>query len=64
MQKSESARGRGIVLQPGEGRSFWQPVPANGFAEPRLVPEETRFEGVSLGFQTIAPGSYVRRAQP
>lgn len=60
MQKSEAARGRGIVMQPGEGRSFWQPVPANGFASPKLVPEETEFQDVSLGFQNIAPGSYVR----
>lgn len=60
MKKSEAIRGRKVVLQPGEGKSFWQPVPANGFAEPRLVPGETKFEGVSLGFQTIAPGSYVR----
>ena len=60
MQKSETARGRGIVLQPGEGPTFWQPVPANGYAEPRLVPGETKFAGASLGFQSIAPNSYVR----
>ena len=60
MSRSESARGRCIVVQPDEGKSFWQPVPANGHADPKLVPGETGFDGLSMGFQTIAPGCRVR----
>jgi quercetin dioxygenase-like cupin family protein len=56
----ETARGRAVVMQPGEGPSYWQPVPANGHADPKLVPGDTGFEGLSMGFQTVAPGSRVR----
>jgi quercetin dioxygenase-like cupin family protein len=47
-------------MQPDEGPSWWQPVPANGHADPKLTPDITRFEGLSMGYQTIAPGSRVR----
>ena len=60
MNPMESARGRAVVVQPGEGRSWWQPAPANGHAEPKLVPADTGFGTLSMGFQTIAPGSRIR----
>ncbi len=61
MQASESdARGRAVVMQPNEGPSFWQPVPASGHADPKLVPSDTRFDGLSMGFQTIAAGGRIR----
>ena len=53
-------RGRSVIVQPGEGPSFWQPTPANGHADPVLTPANTGFEGMSLGYQTIAPGGHVR----
>src|SRR5262249_19766982 len=53
-------RGHAVVVQPGEGPSYWQPVPANGHADPALHPVNTRFDGLSLGFQTVAPGSRIR----
>ncbi len=53
-------RGRAVVVQPGEGPSYWQPVPANGHADPRLTPALTGFDTLSMGYQTIAPGSRVR----
>jgi quercetin dioxygenase-like cupin family protein len=59
MQQSES-RGHAVVMQPGDGPSYWQPVPANGHADPALFPANTRFNGLSMGFQTIAPKSRVR----
>src|SRR6266536_1585429 len=31
-----------------------------GHADPKLYPENTRFDGLSMGFQTIAPGGRVR----
>jgi quercetin dioxygenase-like cupin family protein len=47
-------------MQPDEGPSFWQPVPANGHADPRLYPANTGFAGLAMGYQTIAPASRVR----
>ena len=49
------------VVQPGDGPSHWQPVPANGFIDilmaPDMVAMETKF---GFGRQTVAPGSHVR----
>jgi quercetin dioxygenase-like cupin family protein len=56
----ESARGRAVVMQPGDGPSYWQPVPANGHADPKLFPSNTGFDGLSMGFQTVAPRSRIR----
>ena len=47
-------------MQPEDGPSYWQPMPANGHADPKLFPANTGFDGLSMGFQTIAPGSRVR----
>jgi quercetin dioxygenase-like cupin family protein len=47
-------------MQPTEGPSFWQPVPANGHADPKLTPSNTGFGGASLGYQTVSPGGRVR----
>jgi len=60
MSVTESARRRAVVMQPGEGPSYWQPVPANGYSESKLVPADTNFPTLSMGFQTIAPGGRVR----
>lgn len=60
MKQVESIRGHAVVLQPGQGPSFWQPVPANGHADPKLCPANTRFDGLSMGFQTVAPGGRIR----
>jgi len=56
----DSVRGRAVVMQPGDGPSYWQPVPANGHADPKLFPGNTGFDGLSMGYQTIAPASRVR----
>ena len=60
MSDQSKARGHGVVMQPDDGPTFWQPVPANGHAEPKLYPGNTNFDHVSLGYQTIAPKSHVR----
>ena len=60
MKTPETARRHAVVMQPDDGPSYWQPVPANGHADPKLFPVNTRFEGLSMGYQTIAPGSRVR----
>lgn len=56
----QACRGRAVVVQPGAGQSYWQPVPANGHADPALTPQRTGHAGLSMGFQTIAAGSHVR----
>ncbi|MSO76132.1 MAG: cupin domain-containing protein [Alphaproteobacteria bacterium] len=53
-------RGHAVVTQPGEGPSYWQPLPANGHADPALFPANTGFDGLSLGFQTVAARSRIR----
>jgi quercetin dioxygenase-like cupin family protein len=60
MSSTEAARRHAIVIQPSEGDSFWQPVPANGHADPKLTPANTRYGDLSMGYQTIAPRSRVR----
>jgi quercetin dioxygenase-like cupin family protein len=53
-------RRHAVVVQPHEGSSYWQPVPANGHADPMLTPDKTKFPALSMGYQTIAPGGRVR----
>ncbi len=60
MSNQSNARGHGVVMQPDDGPTFWQPVPANGHAEPKLLPANTHFDELSMGYQTIAPRSRVR----
>jgi quercetin dioxygenase-like cupin family protein len=60
MSHLETVRGRGVVVQPDQGASYWQPVPANGHADPKLTPATTGFEALAMGYQTIAPGCRVR----
>ena len=60
MSASDTIKGHAVVVQPGEGASYWQPVPANGHADPTLTPANTKFDRLSMGYQTIAPGGRVR----
>jgi quercetin dioxygenase-like cupin family protein len=60
MSQPPSVRGRAVVVQPDEGPSYWQPVPANGHADPALFPGNTGFDGLSMGFQSVAPGGRIR----
>jgi len=61
MGDADRIRGHAVVMQPSQGPSYWQPVPARGHADPKLYPANTRFDGLSMGFQTIAPGCRVRQ---
>ena len=60
MSDQSKIRGHGVVMQPDDGPTFWQPVPANGHVEPKLYPSNTHFDGLSMGYQTVAPGGRVR----
>jgi len=53
--------GMAKVVQPEEARSFWQPVPANGFVECHLDPSNVASDTpFAMGRQTVAPGCHVR----
>ena len=53
-----------FVVQPGEGESYWQPKPANGYAEVHVSKRnDPSVAGFSSGMQVIAPGSYIREHQ-
>ncbi len=56
---SATVEAHGVVLAPEEGQSFWQPVPANGYAAVKLSPE-TWSGPFSMGVQVVAPHSYIR----
>jgi quercetin dioxygenase-like cupin family protein len=57
----EGDRGEILVVQPGEGESYWQPVPANGHITIKVAPRNVRMENkFGLGTQTVAPGSCIR----
>ncbi len=56
----QAARNQAVVVQPGEGPSYWQPVPANGYSEVMLSPQNTNCDVLATGFQTIAPGGHIR----
>jgi quercetin dioxygenase-like cupin family protein len=60
MSSTDSVRGRAVVVQPDEAPSYWQPLPANGHADPTLFPAATGFGALAMGYQTIAPGGRVR----
>ena len=50
-----------VVQQPGTARSFWQPVPANGFVRCLLDQASTGAETpFAFGIQTVDPGCHVR----
>src|ERR1700746_1505122 len=53
-------QGPGIVLQPEEGQSYWQPRWANGYSIVKLSPKQAGPENIAMGVQVIAPGGYVR----
>ena len=50
-----------VVVQPDDARSFWQPVPANGFVRCLLASHEIGAEtAFSMGTQQVDPGCFVR----
>jgi quercetin dioxygenase-like cupin family protein len=49
------------VVRPGEGESYWQPVPANGFVEIRVSHRrDPGIGGLASGVQVVAPGCHIR----
>ncbi|XBS70345.1 cupin domain-containing protein [Acerihabitans sp. KWT182] len=61
IEKGEGDLGDILVIGPGEGQNYWQPVPANGEISVIVDPTELKIQSpFSLGTQTIPPKSYVR----
>lgn len=52
--------GNALVLQPDEGPSYWQPMPARGYATVKVNPDNASSNYVSMGIQVISEGCYVR----
>lgn len=48
------------VVQPDEGSSFWQPVPANGHVEIKVEGGSDGMSNFDCGMQEVAPGAFVR----
>jgi hypothetical protein len=58
---TSEAESQVFVVQPDEGESFWQPVPANGHAEVSVSHRRHRsIKSFATGIQVIAPSSYIR----
>lgn len=52
--------GNAFILQPDEGKSYWQPAPARGYSTVKVNPENSTSNYVSMGIQVISEGCYVR----
>ncbi len=51
-------RGVACVVQPEEGKSFWQPVPANGYAEVQISRRNVASNDRLLAFMTPPPACH------
>lgn len=60
MDQGDTTASRAFVVGPDEGRSWWQPVPANGFAEARVGPFNVPGCQFASGVQHVAPGGRIR----
>jgi mannose-6-phosphate isomerase-like protein (cupin superfamily) len=59
--EERTGKGTRLVLQPEEGRAYWQPKPANGYVVIKVSPENCSSNAVTMGIQAVAPdGCYVR----
>ena len=60
----KQSRGAAFVVQPDEGQSYWQPVPANGYAEVLVSKRnDPSIKDLSAGIQVIGPRSFIREHQ-
>ena len=61
MTTATDKSGNALVIGPDEGRSYWQPVPANGFIRNIINQRQTGGEAnFSMGTQTVAPNCFIR----
>jgi len=50
--------GTGIVMQPEEGQSYWQPIWANGYSIVKLSPKHGGPDDLTMRVQVIAPAGH------
>ena len=55
-----TAKGQTIVVQPDAGESYWQPVPANGYAEVKIAGSDLGDNRFATGVQVVAAGAHIR----
>ncbi|MYA29677.1 MAG: cupin domain-containing protein [Gammaproteobacteria bacterium] len=48
------------VIGPEEGESIWQPLPSRGYIDLKLTPDNSPYDGFSVGTQLLPPGCQVR----
>ncbi len=61
MTSATMTKKKSRAVQPGEGESYWQPIPANGFVELALAQaKNTNGPGFDVGIQEVAPECAVR----
>jgi mannose-6-phosphate isomerase-like protein (cupin superfamily) len=53
-------KGAHLVSGPGEGTSYWQPLPSTGYATVKLHPGNAPINFLSAGIQVLEPGTHVR----
>lgn len=51
---------KSVVVGPGEGRSYWQPLPSCGYVDVNLTPDNMPYDSFSSGTQLLPPGCMVR----
>lgn len=49
-----------VIVKPGEGRSWWQPLPSRGYVDVNLAPDNMPYDSFSSGVQVLPPGGMVR----
>jgi mannose-6-phosphate isomerase-like protein (cupin superfamily) len=58
---TDQTKGFSMVLGPNDGDSFWQPLPATGYATNKITPYNSPHDDFSLGIQVLEPGAHIRR---
>jgi mannose-6-phosphate isomerase-like protein (cupin superfamily) len=58
---TEFSKGFSMVLGPDDGESFWQPMPAIGYATNKVTPYNSPHDLFSMGIQVLEPGAHIRR---
>ncbi len=49
-----------VIVGPGEGQSWWQPLPSRGYVDVHLTPDNMPYDSFSSGTQLLPSGCMVR----
>ena len=56
-QPGVPGKGPALVIKAAEGASYWQPIPANGYATVKLSPLNSPLNDFAMGVQILEPGA-------